>query len=237
MPSVFIFGSRSLAYLPKEFCRSLDRICEQGFDVLVGDSERGADALSLDYLRTWSNVPYPNVTVFTVRTRPRVKVENVWGLEVVPGEPGDTGRALQTAKDRVMGERADWGLAYFNPIEVNRFGNLQVSSGTLRNVVQLLLTRRRVKFFYTYEEGVCVADLSTIEGLEAVVQRYRTERIGDGERAAVLAALTVRERTPRKDVPQVKFEKIDAKLKTLIRSEQKRLSNQQLMLPICSEQL
>ena len=58
-------------------------------------------------------------------------VDPAWAVEVVAGEPGTTGRALQTAKDRVMGERADWGLAYFNPIEVNRFGNLQVSSGTI----------------------------------------------------------------------------------------------------------
>ena len=41
MPQVFISGSRSLARLPEAFCQSIDRICEQGFGVLVGDSERG----------------------------------------------------------------------------------------------------------------------------------------------------------------------------------------------------
>lgn len=223
MPNVFISGSRSLARLPEEFCRSLNRICEQGFNVLAGDSERGVDALALDYLRTWDGgVPYSHVTVFTVRSRPRVKVEDAWGLEVVPGEPGATGRALQTAKDRAMGERADWGLAYFNPIEINRFGNLQVSSGTLRNAVQLLLAGRPVKLFYTYEESACVADLSTIEDLEAVVERYQTEQLGDEERAAVLAGATARDRAAGKDAAQVKFEKIAAKLQALIRDEQKR---------------
>ena len=209
--------------LPEEFCRSLNRICEQGFNVLVGDSERGLDALTLDYLRTWSDgAPYSHVTVFTVRPRPRVKVENMWGLEVVQGEPGATGRALQTAKDRVMGERADWGLAYFNPIEINRFGSLQVSSGTLRNAVQLLLAGHPVKLFYTYEERACVADLSTIEDLEAVVERYRAERLGDEERAAVLAGTTTRDRAAGKDAAQVKFEKIEAKLKALMHDERKR---------------
>ena len=222
-PNVFISGSRSLVRLPEEFCRSLNRICEQGFNVLVGDSERGVDALTLDYLRTWSDgAPYPHVTVFTVRPRPRVKVENMWGLEVVQGEPGATGRALQTAKDRVMGERADWGLAYFNPIEINRFGSLQVSSGTLRNAVQLLLAGHPVKLFYTYEERACVADLSTIEDLEAVVERYRAERLGDEERAAVLAGTTTRDRAAGKDAAQVKFEKIEAKLKALMHDERKR---------------
>lgn len=222
-PNVFISGSRSLVRLPEEFCRSLNRICEQGFNVLVGDSERGVDALILDYLRTWSDgAPYPHVTVFTVRPRPRVKVENMWGLEVVQGEPGATGRALQTAKDRVMGERADWGLAYFNPIEINRFGSLQVSSGTLRNAVQLLLAGHPVKLFYTYEERACVADLSTIEDLEAVVERYRAERLGDEERAAVLAGTTTRDRAAGKDAAQVKFEKIEAKLKALMHDERKR---------------
>ena len=209
--------------LPEEFCRSLNRICEQGFNVLVGDSERGVDALTLDYLRTWSDgAPYPHVTVFTVRPRPRVKVENMWGLEAVQGEPGATGRALQTAKDRVMGERADWGLAYFNPIEINRFGSLQVSSGTLRNAVQLLLAGHPVKLFYTYEERACVADLSTIEDLEAVVERYRAEQLGDEERAAVLAGTTARDRAAGKDAAQVKFKKIEAKLKALMHDERKR---------------
>ena len=166
MPQVFISGSRSLARLPEAFCQSIDRICEQGFGVLVGDSERGVDALTLDYLRSWRGAPYPGVRVFTVRTRPRVTVDPAWAVEVVAGEPGTTGRALQTAKDRVMGERADWGLAYFNPIEVNRFGNLQVSSGTLRNAVQLLLAGRPVKLFYTYEGEARAAGLSTIEDLE-----------------------------------------------------------------------
>ncbi|WP_308616591.1 hypothetical protein [uncultured Enorma sp.] len=223
MPNVFISGSRSLARLPEEFCRSLNRICEQGFNVLAGDSERGVDALALDYLRTWDGgAPYPQVTVFTVRSRPRVKVEDIWGLEVVPGEPGATGRALQTAKDRAMGERADWGLAYFNPIEINRFGNLQVSSGTLRNAVQLLLAAHPVKLFYTYEESARAADLSTIEDLEAVVERYQAERLGEEERAAVLAGATARDRAAGKDAAQVKFEKIAAKLHALIRDEQKR---------------
>lgn len=223
MPNVFISGSRSLARLPEEFCRSLNRICEQGLNVLAGDSERGVDALALDYLRTWDGgVPYSHVTVFTVRSRPRVKVEDAWGLEVVPGEPGATGRALQTAKDCAMGERADWGLAYFNPIEINRFGNLQVSSGTLRNAVQLLLAGCPVKLFYTYEESACVADLSTIEDLEAVVERYQTERLGDEERAAVLAGATARDRAAGKDAAQVKFEKIEAKLKALMHDEGKR---------------
>lgn len=223
MPSVFISGSRSLARLPEEFCRSLSRICEQGFNVLVGDSERGVDALALDYLRTWDGgAPYPHVTVFSVRTRPRVKVEDAWGLETVPGEPGATGRALQTAKDRAMGERADWGLAYLNPIEINRFGNLQVSSGTLRNAVQLLLAGRPVKLFYTYEESACAADLSTIEDLETVVGRYQAERLSDEERAAVLAGAAARDRAAGKDAAQVKFEKIEAKLKALIADEGKR---------------
>ena len=105
-----------------------------------------------------------------------------------------------------------WGLAYFNPIEINRFGNLQVSSGTLRNAVQLLLAGHPVKLFYTYEESARAADLSTIEDLEAVVERYQAERLGEEERAAVLAGATARDRAAGKDAAQVKFEKIAAKL-------------------------
>lgn len=221
VPQVFISGSRSLAQLPEEFCRSIDRICEQGFGVLVGDSERGADALALDYLRCWRGEPYPWVTVFTVRARPRVKVEDAWALEVVPGEPGATGRARQTAKDRAMGERATWGLAYFNPVEVNRFGNLQVSSGTLRNAVQLLLAGRPVRFFYTYEDTARVAGLASIEELEAVAASYRAERLGDEERAAILAGATGRDRAAGKDAAQVKCEKIEAKLAALIKDERR----------------
>ena len=121
-----------------------------------------------------------------------------------------------------MGERADWGLAYFNPIEVNRFGNLQVSSGTLRNAVQLLLAGRPVKLFYTYEGEARAAGLSTIEDLEGVVEAYRAERLGDEERAAVLANATARDRAAGKDAAQVKYEKIASKLQALICDERKR---------------
>ena len=183
---------------PRSSAGLCNRSCRAGFTACsCGDSERGVDALALDYLRVWGGgSPYPHVTVFTVRSRPRVKVEGAWGLEVVPGEPGSTGRALQTAKaSRAMGERADWGLAYLSPIEINRFGNSQVSSGALRNAVQLLLAGRPVKLFYTYEESACAADLDDDRGqLETVVGRYQAERLGEGGRAAVLAGATARDR-------------------------------------------
>ena len=48
----------------------------------------------------------------------------------------------QMAKDRAMANDADWGMALFNPIEKNRYGALQVSSGTLRNTIQMLIQAR-----------------------------------------------------------------------------------------------
>lgn len=72
-------------------------------------------------------------------------------------------------KDRQMGEVADWGLAIFDPISLNRYGNLQVSAGTLRNTIQLLLRHKPVKFFYIFEQQLRVANLKRLSDLEEVL--------------------------------------------------------------------
>ena len=63
MTTIFISGSREIAYVPDEVKERVDRIVNSGFDIVVGDSERGVDAAVLRYLESCS---YENVTVFTI---------------------------------------------------------------------------------------------------------------------------------------------------------------------------
>lgn len=83
-------------------------------------------------------------------------------------------------KDRVMANQADWGLAVFDPVNINRYGRLVVSAGTLRNVIQFLLNKK-VKLFYRISGKLESVNLGSIEDLKVVLEKYQMEQIPRGE--------------------------------------------------------
>ena len=91
-----------------------------------------------------------------------MKVENEWKTKTIFTDSSLKPQEQQMVKDRAMADDADWGLAIFKPITKNRYGAIQVSSGTLRNTIQLLLDKKAVKFFYVFDNKVEVANLKTI---------------------------------------------------------------------------
>lgn len=158
MTTIFISGSRNIPYLPEEVKTRLDKIIESGFDIIVGDSERGVDSTVLKYLKSQL---YENVTVYTVRDKPRAKsMLDAWGIQKIdPGEEAKTDKAgnvrnqreLETAKDFAMGQDADFGLVVWQSTYTNRFGRTSVSKGSLRNMHQLLSDGKPVVLYKTDE--------------------------------------------------------------------------------------
>ena len=215
---VFISGSRTQALIPKSVQESLEAIIEQRICVLIGDSDKGVDREIIDFLRA---PLYENVTIFTISKTPRVAAEDTWDVRVVEADSSLKPQQRQMAKDRVMADEADWGLALFNPVEKNRFGTLQVSSGTLRNTVQMLTNGKMVKFFYLYEGEMACRNLKSLKDLENVIESYRSERLSEAERRTILSSKGV---SQDDDAPMVKTRVILAKYNALRKSEETNLA-------------
>lgn len=213
--NVFVSGSRSQTLIPKVAQDSLEAIKSQGIGVLIGDSNRGVDREVIDFLRA---PLYENVTLFTISSSPRVKAEAEWRVRVIEADSSLKSKQRQTVKDRVMADEADWGMALFDPIQKNRYGSLQVSSGTLRNVVQMLLQGKPVKFFYLYEGEVRSSKLRSCADLESLIEGYRSERLTEQERESVLSARGV---PSDADASLVRFQRIMTKYRSLIRCEER----------------
>ncbi|MGI6221586.1 MAG: hypothetical protein ACOYIP_06950 [Coriobacteriales bacterium] len=215
---VFISGSRSQTLIPKIVQDSLETIISQGIGVLIGDSDKGVDKEIIDFLR----VPlYENVTIFTISTYPRVEAETTWQVRTIDADQSLKPQQRQMVKDRIMADEADWGMALFDPIAKNRHGSLQVSSGTLRNAIQMLLQGKMVKFFYLYEGEMLSENLKCLADLEAIIASYRNEHLSDAERNAILSARGV---SPADDASAIKAKKVMAKYNSLRKSEENLLA-------------
>ncbi len=213
---VFISGSRSQMQISENVQKSLELIRKQNIKVLIGDSEKGVDNEIIDYLRVTPK--YEAVEIYTIKQTPRVAVENEWETKFIPTNPSLKPQEKQMVKDRYMADKADWGLVVFNPISKNRYGALQVSSGTLRNSIQMLLDKKAVKFFYVFNGKVEVENLKTISGLKLLIEKYKEESLTSNEKEAILSSKGV---DSNSDPSFVKYIKINKKFEELLVSEQK----------------
>jgi hypothetical protein len=181
MTTIFISGSREIALIPNEVRVRIDRIIDSGFDIVVGDSDRGVDAAILRYLQSRS---YEHVTVYTIHSKPRVKTLLAsWRIcKIEPTSATKTdkagnvrnGRELETEKDRAMGNVADFGLVVWQSTYTNRFGNSSVSKGSLRNMHQLLSAGRPVVLYKAdadifSEDSFSCYELRTLSDLRELV--------------------------------------------------------------------
>lgn len=154
--------------------------------------------------------------LFTVYERPRVEPEPSWGVRVVSAGSSLNGQERQMVKDRAMAASADWGLAVFDPIQKNRHGALQVSSGTLRNAVQMLLEGKQVKFFHLFEGKMRARNLKTLEDLETLIESYGGEQLSHAKEEMIHSARGV---AADEDAAHVKCGKIRAKYRSLLKKE------------------
>ncbi|KAA9239796.1 MULTISPECIES: hypothetical protein [Aerococcus] len=214
--SVFISGSRTQNQLSQEVLDSIDAIIDQGIKVNLGDSNKGVDKEVADLLRLEN---YQSVEIFTINQKPRIAIEKDWKVRYVHPDDNLNGQEQQMMKDRQMANDSHWGLAIFDPIKKNRFGALQVSSGTLRNTIQMLLQGKSVKFFYVFEDATRYHNLKGEEGLkqlEALIDSYQEEKLTGEEKDLILSSRGVN----KDDYPAtIKRDKIFSKFTDLLQSE------------------
>lgn len=216
---VFLSGSRSFVALTDEVYESLKKIMQQGLGIVLGDASQGVDAVVAQFLR---QMQYPYVAVYTLSARAGFKLDKRWQVQRIKvAQENFTAQERHMQKDRQMGEVADWGLAIFDPISLNRYGNLQVSAGTLRNTIQLLLRHKPVKFFYTFEQQLRVANLKQLSDLEEVLARFAQENLSAEEASMIYEAKSVNHTQPAN---QIKAERLMKKYRELLIKEQKILN-------------
>ena len=210
---IFISGSRSQFEIPIEIQKSLELIKEKHFEILIGDSEKGVDNEIIDYLR----VPkYSEITVFTIKKSPRVSIEPEWSVRLIKSDDSLKVQERQMVKDRAMAEEADMGLAVFNPISKNRYGSIQVSSGTLRNTIQMLLSNKPVKFFFLYGGNLEYRDLKSINDLRFIIDSYRSEDLTEKESSIIASSRGV---ASDANLAHIKHQKILKKYNELLKKE------------------
>lgn len=214
--SVFISGSRTQNQLSQEVLDSIDTIIDQGIKINLGDSNKGVDKEVADLLRLEN---YQAVEIFTINQKPRIAIEKDWKVRYVHPDDKLNGQEQQMMKDRQMVNDSHWGLAIFDPIKKNRFGALQVSSGTLRNTIQMLLQGKSVKFFYVFENAMRYHNLKGQDGLmqlETLINSYQEEKLTGEETDLILSSRGVN----TNDHPAtIKRNKILSKFTNLLQSE------------------
>lgn len=145
---IYLAGSRvgvSTGRLPQSVRDRVGTIVRRGMRVVIGDAN-GADRALQMLLR---ELGHKDVSVIVGGSgRVRNLADPDWPVERIGADSPLTGRALMTIKDEAMGERATHGLMVWSDVYTNRFGRESVSSGTLRNVWQLLSAGKPVALFY-----------------------------------------------------------------------------------------
>lgn len=217
MNKVFISGSRSFEEIPENVQESLERITSHNMQILLGDSNKGIDSQIADYLRL--SPQYNNVVVYGIGHKPRMTVSEDWKFKQISPDETLKPQEQQMIKDRAMGDVADYGLSIFSPISVNRYGAIQVSSGTLRNTIQMLIRGKSVKFFYVFESVLEFENLTSVSSLVDIIEKYRVEKMGDEERKMILTAKGI---AVDADLSFEKYKRINDKVDKFIKSETKK---------------
>lgn len=127
---VFVAGSRAVSRLNPALRERLDRIIEEGHEVLLGDAN-GADRAVQQYLAVRD---YRNVLVHCTGLRCRNNIGNWATVQVAPPPGVHGGFDFYAAKDQRMAETATHGLMLWDG----------ESRGTLANVRNLIRAGRPV---------------------------------------------------------------------------------------------
>lgn len=160
---VFIGGSRiGVTTIKKssKIYKTLDIFMKEKYKVLVGDAP-GSDKLVQDYLKLNN---YQQVTVFHSTHTPRNLSNEQWSTCGIGIDSGVQGKQLMELKDQEMAKQADAGFMIWDDFHKTRFGKWSVSSGTLQNIVNLLIMQKPVAVFHvSTDTRIHFSDLKKFE--------------------------------------------------------------------------
>nr|WP_113867763.1 hypothetical protein [Brenneria salicis]NMN92920.1 hypothetical protein [Brenneria salicis ATCC 15712 = DSM 30166]RBP60960.1 hypothetical protein DES54_12812 [Brenneria salicis ATCC 15712 = DSM 30166]RLM28296.1 hypothetical protein BHG07_17555 [Brenneria salicis ATCC 15712 = DSM 30166] len=153
MTTVFVAGSITIKKLDPLIVERLKKIVDQKFSVVVGDANGVDSSVQQELLQMGCHT----TTVFSSSPKPRNNL-GAWPVNVVKTDHARGTRAFFTAKDIQMAEKADFGLMVWDA----------KSTGTLSNVVELLMRKKNSVVFVNKEKKFVVIKLP--EHLEELVQ-------------------------------------------------------------------
>lgn len=137
MTTVFLSGSRRIARIGEEVRGRIDNMVQSRLSVITGDAN-GADRAMQAYLH---EIGYADVTVYYVGAAPRNNVGS-WPTKNVPVDGKLSGREFYSQKDQAMARIADLGFVLWDG----------KSSGSVQNMLWLLLQNKTVVVFYAPEK-------------------------------------------------------------------------------------
>ena len=167
---MFISGSIANNTIPNEVIKSVDVSMDKNYVILVGDA-KGVDKNIQDLLKINN---YSNVNIYHIGNKPRNLADKNWKqFKVIIDESnpklfkdGKFTRSAQMIKDKRMVSEADFGLVIWQDVSTNRFGNVQVSKGSLNNIYNLLKMGKPVGLYFVPkpDEGIIkLTDLTYFE--------------------------------------------------------------------------
>jgi len=139
MNSVFISGSIAIKELPIPVERSLDNIMTAGMEILVGDAD-GIDAMVQNYC---TKKHYNNVTVYSIYTTPRYKIEGFKQKTINPSSDSKRERERQKEKDAAMTKDSDYSFVIWDGI----------SKGSYSNIIRAIENSKKIKLYLSEING------------------------------------------------------------------------------------
>ncbi|MCJ0929334.1 hypothetical protein [Acinetobacter lwoffii] len=133
---IFIAGSISIQMLDESVTKRINKMIDQGYEIILGDAD-GIDKAVQEYLNSKN---YDKVTVYHSGKKPRNNLGN-WHTNSVITEYKFGTRAFFTAKDLVLANDADIGVMLWD----------KQSTGTLKNIIELINQRKKVTVFLQQE--------------------------------------------------------------------------------------
>ena len=167
---MFISGSISNNSIPDEVIQSIDISMDKNYLILVGDA-RGVDRNIQDFLKLNN---YSNVNIYHIGNKPRNLADKNWKqfkVAIDESNPklfkdGKFTRAAQMVKDKRMVSEADFGLVIWQDVSTNRFGNIQVSKGSLNNIYNLLKMGKPVGLYFVQKPNEGIIKLTELINFE-----------------------------------------------------------------------
>jgi hypothetical protein len=136
--TVFLSGSRKISRLNEEIRRRLEKITDQGFNVVVGDAN-GADKALQIYL---ADANYKQVTVYCAGDVCRNNV-GAWPLKNIEVSLRLKGRDFYAEKDKAMAAEADYGFVLWDG----------KSSGSINNVLEMMKNAKPVIIYFSPDQS------------------------------------------------------------------------------------
>ena len=137
MEKIFIAGSISIKKLDESVTKRIDKMISQGYEIILGDAD-GIDKAVQNYLNIQG---YNKVTIYHSGTIVRNNLGN-WPTKSVATKYRFGTRDFFTAKDLALANDADIGVMLWD----------KKSTGTLKNIIELIKQKKKVTVFLQQEK-------------------------------------------------------------------------------------